>query len=139
MPRYSTAGITLGRGTVSGTYVTIANVSSISISGAAKEQIEATALNDTAKQFVDSLPGFGQVQFSVYWDPADAGHQSLAADFAATNTPRFWQITHPSSGTIGNMSFTGPVVGFSKTAGPNAVDVHEFTIQISGALDISTT
>lgn len=139
MPRYSTAGITLGRGTVSGTYVTINNVSSISISGAAKEQIEATALNDTARVYVDSLPGFGQVQFSVYWDPADVGHQALAADFGATNTSRFWQITHPSSGTVGNMTFAGPVVGFAKTAGPNAVDVHEFTIQISGDITIATS
>lgn len=139
MARYSTAGITLGRGTVDGTYTTINNVSSISLSGAAKEQIEATALNDTAKQFVDALPGFGQMTFSIFWDPADTGHQNLAADFAASNTSRFWQITHPSSGTTGNMTFAGPVVGFSASKGPNAVDVHEFTVQISGAITIATS
>lgn len=139
MARYSTAGTTLGRGTVAGTYTTLNNVSSISISGASKEQIEATALNDTARQYVDGLPGFGQVQVSVFWDPADVGHQALAADFAASNVSRFWKITHPSAGTVGDMTFEGPVVGFSASKAPNGVDVHEFTIQVNGSITIATT
>ncbi len=140
MARYSTAGMTLQRSTDGTTYVTVAQVASYEITGAAKEQIEATALNDTARQYVDGLPGFGQMNMSLFWDPSDTGHQALFnADFSATNVSRYWKLTHPASGTTGDMTFQGPVVGYSQSRGANAVDTASFTVQISGAITLATS
>lgn len=137
--KYSTAGATMGRGTVSGTYTTIPSVQSIDISGAAKEQIESTSLEDSARTYVDGLAGFGQVNITIAWDPANTVHQNLMADFAASNTTRYWQITHPSSGTVGDKSFAGPVVSYSESIAPNGVWLKTFGIQISGAITEATS
>jgi hypothetical protein len=139
MPRYSTAGLKFYRSTNGTAYDQVLNVASYDVGGAAKEQQEATALEDTARQYVDSLPGFGQVTLTVYWDPGDAVHRNLFADFSAANTSRFWKIEHPASGTIGDQTFQGPVVGMSESAAPNGVHQRSFTIQISGAITLATS
>lgn len=138
MARYSTAGGQLQRSVDGTTYVSVANCVNFSITGATKDEINATALSDTAQQFVDALPNFGSVQVSVAWDPADVGHQALFADFGTPNTSRYWKYQHPSSGTVGDMTWQGPVVGFAASKAPNSLDTHDFTIKISGSLAIAT-
>lgn len=139
MARYSTAGLLFKRSTDGTSYTTIPNVASYDISGAQKEQIEATALNDTAKQFVDALPDFGSVTLTVFWDPADAVLQALYADYTAANTSRYWKIEFPTSGTVGDKTFQGPVTGWSESAAANGALQCTFVIKVSGAITLATS
>jgi hypothetical protein len=139
MAKYSTAGATFSRSTDGVAYNQIINTQSVEISGAAKEEIESTSLEDTARTNVDGLPGFGTVNITIAWDPANAQHQALQADFAASNTSRYWKLTHPSSGTIGDKTWQGPVVSFSESIAPNGLWTKQFGIRVSGAIAEATT
>lgn len=140
MARYHSAGTTFSRSTDGSSYTAVSNAFSVSISGAEKEQQEATALADAARTYVDGLPGFGRAQVQIYDDPDAAVEQNLLADFAASNTSRYWKIAHPkASSTVGDITFQGPVVGWEINHEANAPIRATITIQISGAITRATS
>ena len=135
--KYSTAGATFFRhdGTA---FVQVPSVQSVEISGAAKAEIDSTSLEDTAGTVVDGIPGFGSVNITIAWDPANAVHQALQADFAASNTSRQWKLGHPLTGTTGDKTWTGPVISYSESIGTNSVWTKTFGIRVSGAITEAT-
>ena len=137
--KYSTAGATFYRSTDGTTYTQVPSVQSVSINGAAKAEIDSTSLEDTAQTTVDGLPGFGTVELVIAWDPANTVHQALQADFAASNTSRYWKLSHPSSGTIGDKTWQGPMVGYSESISPNGVWTKNFSIRVSGSISEATS
>jgi hypothetical protein len=70
------------------TYVQIGQVTSIDGPTASQGFVDVTHLSSTAREFITSLPDWGNVSISVIWDPVTASvqHDELYADFVAGNT-----------------------------------------------------
>jgi hypothetical protein len=66
-------------------YSAVPGVEGISGSGQVKNEIEVTAISDTAMKFVADLPSFGEFQFSLFWDPSETSHIALKTNFDATD------------------------------------------------------
>lgn len=62
-------------------YSLLEGVQGITNSGAQKNDIEYTAISDTSKKFMPDLPDLGELQFDLAWDPSNAGHAALYANF----------------------------------------------------------
>lgn len=62
-------------------YTTLDGVQGITHSGAQKNDIEYTAISDSSKKFLPDLPDLGELQFELAWDPSNAGHAALYANF----------------------------------------------------------
>jgi len=69
-------------------YIQIGQVVSISGPSGSTGEIDVTNLSSTAKEFVASLPDWGDVSLSVVWDPATTSnrHDALWTDFSAQTT-----------------------------------------------------
>jgi len=69
-------------------YVQIGQVISIGGPSGSTGEIDVTNLSSSAKEFIASLPDWGNVDLSVVWDPASATlqHDELWTDFSAQTT-----------------------------------------------------
>lgn len=137
---YHVAGATLQRSTDGVSYVTIDNVQGLTITGGNKDTVETTAIDDSVKRFVDGLPNFGQLQVRLADDPGKTTHQNLLADYGTSNTSRYWKMTHPhATGTTGDLTFQGPVIGWEISGEQNGAIIVTVTIQISGSFTRATS
>ena len=69
-------------------YVEIGQVVSIGGPSGSTGEIDVTNLSSAAREFVPSLPDWGDVSLSVVWDPATTAnqHDALWTDFSAQTT-----------------------------------------------------
>lgn len=134
---YVVAGSGVKFGASGGALVTLLNVDNVKFSGGAKGQIDVTAISDTAKKFLDDVPDFGSMNFKLFWDPADAVHQGIFTSFKTAGQTDSWGIYPSNTGTIGDTTFSGSVVGWSwdySKGGAVGVDV---TVKLTGAVTVS--
>lgn len=132
MGAFATAGLEL-KGTNS-TSQLIPSTQQITGSGADKPLIEVTALSDTSRQYLGGMPGLGQFDFEIGWDPANTMHQWLRTQYESTSATPTFNIICPDAGDA-DIQFAGPVIkwdfnfgrdDFGKVA--NAVRVNSMTI-----------
>jgi hypothetical protein len=72
-------------------FTTIGDVISISGPSITKDEIEVTALDSTAKEFIGALDDPGDVTLELNWNPQDTEHVNLRTD-AEGNTKRNYRI-----------------------------------------------
>jgi len=133
MAVYSTAGsyIQINNGS-------LANVShpeSISGPSGSKQEIDTTALDDTATTSVAGAPDYGEVQVSCFADGADAGQLAVKFVYDA-GTTKGWKIVTPG-GTNNSYTFNGYVKSWSLNLGKNAPGKIDFTVKVTGGVTVS--
>lgn len=90
----------LKRNTTGSTYVTVPQLLSLGPVGSERAEIDVSAHGDMwSDTIVGRLSGNG-VECTLLWDPADAQHQGIKADYdATTQVARNYQLQHPSWAT----------------------------------------
>lgn len=90
----------LKRNTTGTTYVTVGQIMSLTEVGSERALIDVSAHGDSWADFVVGRQEGTEVELVVAYDPADAQHVAIKADYdAATPVARNYQLQHPSFGT----------------------------------------
>lgn len=118
---------------IGGTFVLIPGAEGISGPTGTKQQIEVTALNDTAAKFVTGLPDYGEITFNMFWDPSDTTHQHLLTSYNTPNSSDEFQIACADAGAA-VVDFEGSVNGWKWNLQKNAGASVEVTVKINGAV-----
>lgn len=89
-------------------FTAVAQVVSLSYSGAESETFECTTLDTVGAGKEYGATGYtepGSVDFEIFYDPALAGHQALT-DLLTTPAEQNWKIIYADTGTT-ELPFTG--------------------------------
>ncbi len=117
------------------TFVTIAEIKSISGPGGASTTLDTTTLSSTAKEFVPGLKDNGEVSLSVNFVPGDAGQQQMIDD-QENLTMAVYRITYadkkPTGGTTA--TFNAYVTNFSPSIGVDALSTADVSLRVSGGV-----
>jgi hypothetical protein len=98
----------------------VAQITEFSHSGAESETFDATTIDTSGAGKEYSQTGYsegGSVDFSIFYDPALAGHQALT-DLVTTPAECNFDITFADAGAT-NCTFTAAGVGFGFTGAMN--------------------
>jgi len=101
-----------------------------------KGQIDVTAIDDVAKQFVADLPDYGTVTFTLFWDPDEGIHEELKTAFDTVNSTDNFKIV-PSDDSGKEVTFTGEVIGFEWDFSRGQAQQVRVTIKLSGAASVA--
>lgn len=148
MATLKTQGTQLWMVTGTTTSVEIGNITSFNPPSPAADEIEATNLSSTAKEFVQGLIDYGEGSFEVNFDPSSAAHQGILTALAAGTTREFLvglsdattavpTVTTSSFGTPPTtrswVKFTGFIKGFVMQGGTNDLVKATLTVRNSGS------
>jgi hypothetical protein len=118
---------------ISSTLTAVAQVSSISMSGAASETVESRTLDGGAaiEHIATGYYEPGGCSFELEYDPALAGHSAIT-DTVHTPAETDWQITYADAGTTTH-DFTAGGAGFDITIDPANLLKATVNLKLSGA------
>lgn len=105
---------------IAATLTAVAQIIEVGHDGAESETYESTTLDTSGAGKEYSQTGYsegGSVDFSIFLDPALAGHQSLMDD-VTTPAERDYEITFADTGATAS-AFTAAGIGFGFTAAMN--------------------
>jgi len=107
--------------------------------GAKKEAIDISVLSDADKQFGVGQKDWGEVTFSIMYDPDETTTTTLETLFnSVSQVAANWRVTYGTgstgSGTIKTRTFLGHVVGLSPEVKVNEHLMCEVTVKVSGAV-----
>ncbi len=114
-------------------YTTIRGVEGFQGPTASKPDIDVTAIDDTAAQFLAGIPDYGNVTFDLFWDPAESNHQTLKAAFDEVGSRTYFQIVASDSGAAVGL-FVGEVKGWEHDFSKGAAAKVRVTVKLSGAI-----
>ncbi len=117
-------------------FATIKGVEGFQGPTGSKGQIDVTAIDDTAKQFVADLPDYGTVTFTLFWDPDEGIHDELKTAFDTVNSTDNFKIV-PSDDSGLEVTFTGEVIGWEWDFSRGQAQQVRVTIKLSGAASIA--
>lgn len=134
MPVFRGSGTVLSRGdgTSPEAFVAVGDVVSISGPSIAKDEIEVTALDSAAKEFLSALDDPGEITFDLNWNPQDTEHVLLRSDAEGNTKGNFRLIWGDVSST--QADFSGEVMEFSLNTEPNDAVKASVRIKLSGAI-----
>lgn len=90
----------------------IRGVSNVAFGGGERTDIDVTAIDDEDQYTIGGRRARKTLTFTLYWDPADAGHQALLANYdAASSTPVVCSILLADSGAA-TLGFSAYVRNF---------------------------
>lgn len=117
---------------VSDTLTAIANVISVSGPDSSVPEVENTTLGANSKQYrAGKIPEAGTIDCSIYFDPADSGHQALLA-LAKTPATVSWQITWSDGSTL---DWEGFLTSISFSGMEDESDLMaDFSVRITGQI-----
>jgi hypothetical protein len=121
---------------ISAAFTPVPGVEGLSGPTGTKQQIEVTALSDTAAKYVAGLPDYGDVTFNLFWDPADTTHQQLLTSYTTANSTNDFQITCSDAGAA-IVAFTGQVTGWKWSFGKGAAGMVDVTVKVSGNVTVT--
>lgn len=116
-------------------FVLVEGVQGITISGAQKNEIEYTAISDSVKKFLPDLPDSGEAQFQIAWDPSNAEHAVLYANYLANNVDIYFQTTLDDAGGA-VYTFQGFVKQWGISHQKSAFNAVDVAVKINGALNL---
>lgn len=64
----------------------VSGVSNVSFGGGERTDIDVTAIDDEDQYTIGGRRARKTLSFTLYWDPADAGHQALLANYDAADS-----------------------------------------------------
>jgi hypothetical protein len=124
-----------------GSYLLIPGVNNLSPGGTTATQIEITALNDTARRFLQGIQDYGQATFEIVWDPEHARHQELLTLAAGTDSKNF-RIRLPDAATadasIIVLDFAANVEAFEWNFSTDDAARANVTLKVTGAITQGT-
>lgn len=123
-----------------GTYTLIKGVEGVQGPTGTKATIDVTAIDDTARQYVADLPDFGNLTFTLFWDPAETTHQNLLTAFKTTNSSDDFKII-PADGDSYASRYVyigGELIGWEWDFSRGAAQTARVTVKLSGAVVVST-
>lgn len=100
---------------------------------ASKPDIDVTAIDDSAAQFVAGIPDYGNVTFDLFWDPAETTHQNLKTAFDTVGSTTYFQIVASDDGAATG-EFQGEVKGWEHDFSKGAALKVKVTVKLSGSL-----
>lgn len=93
------------------TSIEITNILGFNPPSPESDELEMTDCSSAAKEFMQGLRDYGEGSFETNWNPAEASHQALQADFDA-GTTREWLIGFSDGTTavptVSSSSFGAP-------------------------------
>jgi len=126
------AGIYLSDDASPEVYTEIAQVVSISGPDGSAAEIDVTALDSTAKEWLMGLPDEGSVSLEVIHDPSDTQHEALRTARANQTVKNFQIKLTDSPQTI--YSFSAYVPTFSLSMGVDDAIKASYSLRITGAV-----
>jgi hypothetical protein len=112
----------------------VANITSISIPGPTKTEIDVTDFASVAVETLAGMPDYGEVTFSGFYNYSDAGQTIVRADaFDVAAGTKAWSIAFPTQ--LMQFTFNAWVKSYIPDAGsPN--DAYKFTatLRLTGAV-----
>ncbi len=111
---------------------TINGVQGISISGGDRPDIEVTAINDTARKFVQDLPNAETVSFTLAYDSGDTQHAALRTAWSNSTATPFSIVLSDTGAEVG--AFVGYVKQFQPKADKGAFVSCDVQITVSGGI-----
>lgn len=117
-----------------GTYVTIANVSDLSGPSRQRDAIEVTA-HDSANQyreFVKGLKDGGEVSATINYDPSNATHTNLDADFEEDELRSYRIVILPGEANVHTWTFSALITDLGDSFPIDDRMEREVTFKISG-------
>lgn len=113
-------------------FTTVGDVVSIAGPAISKDEIEVTALDSTAKEFIGALDDPGEITLELNWNPQDTEHVNLRTD-AEGSTARNYRIVW-SDVSATQATFNGEVMEFSINAEANDAVKASCRVKINGAI-----
>lgn len=116
----------------------VGQVSDISGPSGQKSEIDVTNLNSAGKEYLMSLPDFGELSFNLFYDGTDVAQNALYADWVSTATPKrkfVIKVADTTQYVIGE----GYVKNFQWSMTKDDAVKAACSIRISGACTLSTT
>lgn len=134
MARYSTAGGQL-QININGSFPNIDGVETFSGPTAEKQEIDDTALGDTAAQSLAGLPDYGQFSGTIFDNPSDPGNARLLASFNTNPAPiENFKYILPFSGPGNTFSWNGYVKTWQLSQEKNAAGKYSFSLRATGTV-----
>ncbi len=111
---------------------TINGVQGISISGGDKPDIETTAINSTARTYVQDLPNPYNISFTLAYDSTDAQHLALETAFNAGTLTAFNVVLNDAGSAAG--AFNAYVKQWTPKAEKGSFVAVDVTLLVSGGV-----
>ena len=122
--------------TISASATAVPGVTSLSFSGAQKNEVEYTAISDTAKKYKGGKPDYGSCTFDLAWDPADAVHQYLLARFNSAGSTDTWGLTCSDTGAAA-IAFSGSLMEWNMSFEKDNIAKVSCRTKLSGAMSVT--
>lgn len=125
--------------TISSVLTAVAQITEFSHSGAESETFDATTIDTSGAGKEYAPTGYsegGSFDFSIFYDPALAGHQAIT-DLITTPATCVWDITFTDS-QPDTAAFTGAGLGFGFTGAMNDGLKADVSIKITGLMEYDT-
>lgn len=112
----------------------VANITSISIPGPVKSEIDVTDMASVAAEFLPGMADYGEVTFSGWYNYADAGQTIVRADaFDIAAGTKAWSIAFANQ--LMQFTFNAWVKSYVPNAGgPNEAYDFTATLRVTGAV-----
>ncbi len=121
-----------GDGASPESFTTVGDVTQISGPQITKDEIEVTALDSTAKEFLGALDDPGELTLELNWNPQDTEHVNLRTDAEGSTVRNYRVVWSDVSST--QVTFAAEVMEFTiSTEAQDAVKAS-VRLKISGAL-----
>lgn len=117
-------------------FTTVPGVEGLSGPTGSKQQIDVTAINDTAAKFVSGLPDYGEVSFRLFWDPSDNTHQHLLTSYQTPNSTDDFKLICSDAGAA-EVQFSGQVTGWKWSFEKGQAATVEVTVKVSGNVTVT--
>jgi hypothetical protein len=115
-------------------YLTIGNLTSLSVPGPQRDEIEVTDFDSVAKEFLAGLPDNGEISFSGFYNEASSGQDALYEDANDPDAPDREFIIEFTRQNI-KFTFDGWVKSFVPNAGgPQEAYTFDGSIRVTGAV-----
>jgi hypothetical protein len=134
MATFSAVAGTVFKYTVTATLTVIPGVGSMSFSGGDKNDINVTAIDDETEVFIPGRRTAKELNFPMFYDPADAGQVAMLAAYdASAQTPVAMSIVDDDAGDC-TLTFSGYVKNMTKKYDLDGAVMFDVVIKLTTAI-----
>ena len=99
---------------------------------AGRNDVDITAYDSTAREFLPGIKDFGELNFELVWDPvATTGHSSVRRWYLANEIVN-WKIVHPTTTSV--VTFDGYVKSLGPTYPMDDALAAAVVLKVTGAV-----
>lgn len=113
---------------------TVANITSISVPGPVKSEIDVTDFASVAVEVLPGIADYGEITMNGFYNYADAGQTIVRADaFDINAVAKAWSLAFPNQAM--QFTFNAYVKSYVPNAGgPNEAYTFTATLRVTGAV-----